>query len=85
MPLATADVLCDQARLESLRGNPAKAARALDRAARFAPWYPRITVVRQIVGAGAAAAIIGLPVTDSTSDTAHVFAEPWSVSTQDEG
>ena len=85
MPLAAADALCNQARLESLRGNPANAARALDRAARLAPWYPRIAVVRQIAGAGAAAVIAGLPATDPASDTAHVFAEPWSVSTREEG
>jgi len=85
MPLGIADALCSRARLETLRGRPARAARALDRAARFAPWYPRIAVVRQIAGAGAAAAITLLPVSDGASDTAHVFDEPWSVPTPNEG
>jgi hypothetical protein len=78
MPLAIADALCTQARIEALRGKPAKAAKALDEAARFAPWYPRLLVVRQIVGEGACA-LAALPVSDAARDTSHVFAEPWSV------
>jgi hypothetical protein len=85
MPLAAAEALCDQARLEALRGNPAKAARVLARAARLAPWYPRIAVVRQIAGAEAAAAITALPVAEPTPNTAQLFTEPWSVPTPDEG
>jgi hypothetical protein len=79
MPLAAADALCNSARLETLRGRPAKAARALDQAARIAPWYPRIAIVRQIAGAGAAAAINPPPVSGSAANTSYVFAEPWSV------
>ncbi len=79
-PLALADALCTQARIDMQRGRMEKAIKRLDEAARLASWYPRIATVRQLVGAQAAAAI-AQPLIESTEmDASHVFAEPWSVS-----
>lgn len=77
-PLALADALCTQARIEAVRGRAKKAAKHLDEAARLAPWYPRMVTVRQLVGAESATIMQPLPSAAGT-DTTHVFAEPWSV------
>jgi hypothetical protein len=79
LPLEIADVLCNRAVIESRLGRPAKAARSLAQAERFAPGYPRIAADRRIAGAGAAAVLATLPAAAPGADTSHVFAEPWSV------
>jgi len=79
-PLALADALCTQARIEAVRGRAKKAAKRLDEAARLAPWYPRVMTVRQIVGAETATIMQQQPLPAlAGTDTAHVFSEPWSV------
>jgi hypothetical protein len=47
-----ADDWCTQARIETMLGRQRKAAKALKRAHRFAPWYPRIGVVEALRAAG---------------------------------
>ena len=79
MPLAIADALCTRALIEARRGKPAKAVKILGDAARFAPWYPRVAHVRQLVDSGAAMALTTGYAADPMSDTSHVFDEPWSV------
>lgn len=79
-PLALADALCTQARVDAVRGRARKAAKRLDEAARLAPWYPRVMTVRQIVGAETATIMQQQPLAvGAGTDTAHVFSEPWSV------
>ena len=79
-PLALADALCTQARVDAVRGRARKAAKRLDEAARLAPWYPRVMTVRQIVGAETATIMQQQPLAAVAGrDTAHVFSEPWSV------
>lgn len=80
-PLALADALCTQARIEAASGDRKKAAKHLDEASRLAPWYPRVITVRQLAGAeGAAHVPQPLSAAPTGADTSHVFAEPWSVS-----
>lgn len=79
-PLAIADALCTQARIEALRGRPKQAAKALAEAAKFAPWYPRVATVRQMAGAGSAVPLPQPTLASAETDTSHVFAEPWSIS-----
>ena len=78
-PLALADALCTQARIDAQRGHGEKAAKRLDEAEKFAPWYPRVATVRQLVSADAATALPQPVIGSARTDTAHVFAEPWSV------
>jgi tetratricopeptide (TPR) repeat protein len=86
-PLALADALCTQARIEAQRGRVEKVVKRLDEAEKFAPWYPRVATVRQLVSAGTAAAVPQPLIVSAETDTAHVFAEPWSVAApaSDEG
>lgn len=79
-PLALADALCTQARIDARQVQPEKAVKRLDEAAKLAPWYPRVATVRQLVGADAAAVIPQQLSAAAETDASHVFAEPWSVS-----
>jgi hypothetical protein len=78
MPREIADALCNRALIRARLGRPAEAAKALDQAERFAPWYPRIATVRGICAAGAGALLATVPPQPSAPDTSRLFAEPWS-------
>lgn len=80
-PLATADALCTLAVISSVQRKPKAARSLLARAARVAPWYPRLTTVQQIVAQRAGAAV--LPAVPVAADTSVLFDDPWATPSHD--
>jgi hypothetical protein len=74
-PVDLADALCSRARAEAATGQGSKAVRTLSRAARITPWYARVAIVRQILGA--AAPIPDLPSIDVAAES-RLFDDPWA-------
>ena len=72
-----ADDWCTQARIEAMLGRERKAAKALQRAQRLAPWYPRIKVVGDLGVAGGT----GTPILPAASGLARdAEQDPGSIS-----
>ncbi len=74
-PVDLADALCTRARAEAATSQRSKAVRTLSRAARITPWYARVAIVRQILGA--AAPIPDLPSIDVAAES-RLFDDPWA-------
>ncbi|HET9169256.1 MAG TPA: hypothetical protein VFN97_07455 [Actinospica sp.] len=70
-PLEIADALCTRARIEAAAGGAERAARTLDQAQSFAPWYARIGIVRER---------LDLPVVLQTTDptSRDTLDDPWA-------
>lgn len=76
-PLEIADALCTRARAQAAAGRTEAAYATIHRAIGIAPWYTRVGIVQQLLGAEPSA--MDLSVADLTVD-ARLFEDPWSTS-----
>lgn len=75
-PLGYADALCTRARAQAAKADVEGARATLARAARVAPWYARVGIVRGLLGMETVAAQV-TPVVTAVGET-RLFEDPWS-------